>query len=225
VLNPRHAPPTVALDGASGSVGTSCHAGNSRDLPSCSCRFLAAGPGPGGAAKGSAAELERGEKLFKAGDLAGALQAFDNAGKTDVKDPRAPYLRGVVLEKKNDVTGAEKAYREAIARDGHFAPAHNNLGAILLGRNDLPAAEKELLAATASDPKNASAAFNLGLLREAQKQPREAAAAYRKALQLKPNDGTCHANLCSVLRKIGDLDGAIPSAARRFASCRKARWC
>ena len=177
--------------------------------------LLAAGPGPGGAAKGGAAELERGQKLFKAGDLAGALQAFDNAGKTDAKDPRAPYLRGVVLEKKNDGPGAEKAYREAIARDGHFGPAHNNLAAILLGRNELPAAEKELLAATSSDPRNPSAAFNLGLLREAQKLPREAAAAYRRSLQLNPNDGTCHANLCSVLRKVGDVDGAI-------AECRQA---
>jgi Flp pilus assembly protein TadD len=33
--------------------------------------------------------------------------------------------------------------------------------------------------------------------------------AYRKAVQLKPADGTYHANLCSVLRKTGDLDGAI----------------
>jgi Flp pilus assembly protein TadD len=176
--------------------------------------LLAAGPG-GAAAKGGAAELERGEKLFKAGDLTGALQAFDNASKTDPKDARAPYLRGVVLEKKNDLAGAEKAYREAIARDGRFGPAHNNLGAILLGRNDLPGAEKELVAATASEAKNASAAFNLGLLREAQKQPREAAVAYRKSLQINPNDGTCHANLCSVLRKVGDLDGAI-------AECRQA---
>jgi Flp pilus assembly protein TadD len=171
--------------------------------------------GPSGAVKGGAAELERGEKLFKAGDLAGALQAFDNAGKSDAKDARAPYLRGVVLEKKNDLAGAEKAYREAIARDAHFGPARNNLGAILLGRSDLPAAEKELLAATASDPKNAGAAFNLGLLYEAQRQPREAAAAYRKSLQINANDGTCHANLCSVLRKVGDLDGAV-------AECRQA---
>ena len=154
---------TVELDGASRSVGTSGHAGNTRDSQIVLALLLAAGPGPGGAAKGGAAELERGEKLFKAGDLAGALQAFDNAGKADAKDPRAPYLRGVVLEKKNDGAGAEKAYREAISRDSQFGPAHNNLGAILLGRNDLPAAEKELLAATASDPKNASAAFNLGL--------------------------------------------------------------
>jgi Flp pilus assembly protein TadD len=160
-------------------------------------------------AKGAAADLERGEKLFRAGDLTGALQAFDSAAKADGKDPRGPYLRGVVLEKKNDLAGAEKAYRDAVARDGKFAPAHNNLGAILLGRNELDAAEKEIQAALASDPKSSSAAFNLGLLREAQNQLREAAAAYRRALLGKPDDGTCHANLCAVLRKQNNLDGAL----------------
>jgi Tfp pilus assembly protein PilF len=169
-----------------------------------------------GAGSSNAADLERGQKLFQAGDLAGALQAFDSAAKTDRRDGRPLYLRGVVLEKKNDLAGAEKAYRDALARDGKLAPAHNNLGALLLGRGgDLAGAEKELLAANADDPKNASAAFNLGLLREAQQRPREAAAAYRKSLQLKPNDGTCRANLCSVLRKLGELDGAI-------AECRQA---
>jgi Flp pilus assembly protein TadD len=176
--------------------------------------LLIAAPGAGRAAN-VAPDLERGEKLFRDGDLAGALQAFDSAGKTDSKDARPLYLRGVVLEKKNDLAGAEKAYREAIARDGKFAPAHNNLGAIFLGKTDLPEAEKELVAATTIDPKNASAAFNLGLLREAQKQPREAAAAYRKAVALSPREGTYHANLCSALRKTGDLDGAI-------AECRQA---
>src|SRR5512136_1476963 len=84
-----------------------------------------AGTGPG---KNIAAELERGENLFRSGDLAGALQAFDGAAKMDAKDPRPVYLRGVVLEKKRDSAGAEKAYRDAITRDGSFAPAHNNLG-------------------------------------------------------------------------------------------------
>jgi len=170
--------------------------------------LLAAAPGAGGG-KNVAALLEQGQKLYQAGDLEGALQVFEKAGKAEAKDPRPPYLRGVVLEKKNDPAGAEKAYREAIARDAKFASARNNLGAILLGRNELAGAEKELLAATQSDPKNARAAFNLGLLREAQNRPREAAASYRRSLQVNPDDGTCHANLCAVLRRMGDLDPAI----------------
>jgi tetratricopeptide (TPR) repeat protein len=166
----------------------------------------AAGPGPD---KTVAAEVARGQKLLDSGDLVGALQAFDGAAKAGTKDPRPAYLCGVVLEKQNDLAGAEKAYLDAISRDPNFAPAHDSLGAMLLGKGDLPVAEKLIVAATIADPKNATAACNLGRLREAQKQPREAVAAYRKSLQLNRGDGACHASLCSVLRKLWDLDGAL----------------
>src|SRR5512138_149205 len=76
------------------------------------------------------AQLEQGQKLFKAGDYTGALAAFEAAAKTDPKDARAYYLRGLVLEKRQDFSGAEHAYRDAISRDSRFAPAHNNLGAL-----------------------------------------------------------------------------------------------
>lgn len=174
--------------------------------------LAAAGPGPD---KNVAAEIARGQKLFESGDLAGALEVFDGAAKAAAKDPRPAYLCGVVLEKKNDMAGAEKAYLDAIGRDPNFGPAHSNLGGLLLGKGELALADRQIVLATIVDPKNAHAAFNLGLLREAQKQPREAAAAYRKSLQLNRSDGGCHANLCSVLRELGDLPGAI-------AECRQA---
>ena len=93
------------------------------------------GPGvPGG--KSLAAELDRGQKLLSAGNLEGALSAFEAAAKLDPKDGRPVYLRGVALEKKQDLPGAEKAYRQALTLDGKLAPAHNNLGALLLGKDD-----------------------------------------------------------------------------------------
>src|SRR6185295_15081069 len=106
-------------------------------------------------AGGAAAQLDRGQKLFQAGDVAGALREFDAAAKADPKDPRAPYLRGVALEKKGDSAAAEKAYRESIARDAAFPQAHNNLGALLLARGDQPGAGRELQAAVKADPKYA----------------------------------------------------------------------
>ena len=60
--------------------------------------------------------LEKGEKLFKQGDNAGALKAFDEAAKVDPKDARGPYLKGVVLEKQGDAAAATAAYKQAIAR-------------------------------------------------------------------------------------------------------------
>src|SRR5215510_3642300 len=65
---------------------------------------------------GAADLLDKGEKLFRQGDTAGALRAFDEAAKVDPKDARAPYLRGVALEKKGDTAAAIAAYREAIAK-------------------------------------------------------------------------------------------------------------
>src|SRR5690242_19421896 len=88
-----------------------------------------AAPGSG---KGSPAAplLEKGSSLFKQGDTAGALQAFEAAAKADPGDARPHYLKGVALEKKGDGAAAEAAYRAALSRKADFAEAHNNLGAL-----------------------------------------------------------------------------------------------
>jgi Flp pilus assembly protein TadD len=65
-------------------------------LPTVSILFLCLlADGSGGAAS----LLEKGERLFRQGDTAGAIAAFDEAAKVDPKDARAPYLKGVALEK------------------------------------------------------------------------------------------------------------------------------
>src|SRR5580692_12463890 len=79
---------------------------------------------PGG---GAAPLLEKGERLFRQGDTAGALAAFQEAAAADPQDPRPYYLKGVALEKKGDAAGAAAAYKQAIARRSEFAEAHNNL--------------------------------------------------------------------------------------------------
>src|SRR3954447_18010331 len=85
---------------------------------------------------GAAPLLEKGEALFRQGDLAGALKAFDGAAQADPKDARPHYLRGVTLEKKGDAAAAAEAYRAAIARKADFAEPHNNLGTLLLAKGD-----------------------------------------------------------------------------------------
>lgn len=49
---------------------------------------------------GAAPLLEKGERLFRQGDTAGALAAFQEAAKADPRDARPQYLTGVALEKK-----------------------------------------------------------------------------------------------------------------------------
>src|SRR6185369_4000998 len=74
-------------------------------------------------APGAAPLLEKGEQLFRQGDVPGALKAFDAAAKADPKDARPYYLRGVALEKKGDAAGAMEGYRQAIVRKPDFAEA------------------------------------------------------------------------------------------------------
>src|SRR5260370_37308701 len=91
-----------------------------------------AGPGRSDpAAAGAAPLLEKGERLFRQGDTAGAIAAFEAAAKVDPKDARPHYLRGVALEKKGDLAAAAEAYRQAVARQAAFPEPHNNLGALL----------------------------------------------------------------------------------------------
>src|SRR5437667_9772897 len=117
-------------------------------IPLVSLLALLAGP-PGGAAT---ADLDRGEQLYRQGDIAGPLAAFDAAAKADPKDARPHYLRGVALEKKGDPSGAMAAYRQAIARKADFAEAHNGAGALLQAKGDQAAAAAEFEAAITAKP-------------------------------------------------------------------------
>ena len=46
---------------------------------------------------GAAPLLDKGERLFRQGDTAGALAAFQQAAKVDPRDARPHYLAGVAL--------------------------------------------------------------------------------------------------------------------------------
>ncbi len=163
-----------------------------------------------GAAGGKAVPfLEKGQALFKAGDLDGALAAFNAAAAADPKDARAPYLRGVTLEKRGDAGGAIAAYKAALARRPAFAEASNNLGALLLAKGDAGGAAAALEAATKANPDYAEAHYNLGLARDAEGKRAEAVTAYREAVRLKPGDGGYRLNLGAALRRTGDVDGAV----------------
>jgi Flp pilus assembly protein TadD len=99
---------------------------------------------------GAAPLLEKGERLFRQGDTAGALAAFQEAVKSDPRDARPQYLTGVALEKKGDAPGATAAYRKAIGLKSDFPEAHNNLGALLLARGDAAGALSPLREAEAA---------------------------------------------------------------------------
>src|SRR5262249_34284345 len=136
----RPRPPGPAEEEAFGAAGPQIDCAPMNALAPLVAAVLLAAADPGGAAS----LLEKGERLFREGDTAGALAAFTEAASADPRDARPHYLKGVALEKKGDAAAATAEYKRAIQLQPQMAEAHNNLGAILLARGDAAGAATEL---------------------------------------------------------------------------------
>ena len=130
---------------------------------------------------GAAPLLEKGERLFRQGDTAGALAAFQEAAKADPRDARPQYLTGVALEKKGDAPGATAAYRKAIGlksdfRRGAQQPRRAVDRARRRGRRRRPSWRRPCgPSRTTPRPQ-----YNLGVARDALGKNGEAVVAYRR---------------------------------------------
>ena len=159
---------------------------------------------------GAAPLLEKGEKLFRQGDVAGALAAFDEAAKVDPKDARPHYLKGVALEKKGDNAGARPPPTSRRSRARPTSPRRTTTWArCCSAKNDLPGAAGEFEAAVKAKPAYAEAQYNLGVARDGLGKKEEAVAAYKEAVRLKPADAGYRMNLGAALRRTGDVNGAL----------------
>lgn len=153
--------------------------------------------------------LEAGRALFKSGDVAAALKAFDDAAKTSPQNATAHYYRGLSLEALRKPTEAEAAYRRAVSIDSKFVEAQNNLGGLLLAQGKTDAAAAAFRAAIAAKPRNARAHFNLGVCLERQNKHSEALESYQTALKLDPSDGQSALNLGVAQRRAGRNEQAL----------------
>ena len=177
-------------------------------LPPCRSRP----PAPGGGR--AAAQLERGQRLFESGDLAGALAAFDAAVKSDPKDPRAHYLRGVALEKKGDAAGAEAAYRRAVEHGPSWPRrATTWAGCCWPGATPpAPSASSRRRRGRTRNTPTPTSTWACSTTR-AGATPRRWRA-YRQAARLKPAEVSYRLNLGAALRRSGDLEGALAEVRR-----------
>jgi Tfp pilus assembly protein PilF len=97
------------------------------------------------------------------------------------------YKLALISEKKGDDQNAEEQYREAITVDHRFPLAHYQYSLLLSRQGRYDEALKQVSRALdiAPDPR---AYLQLGILLEAQNKTQDAAAAYREALRLNPED-------------------------------------
>ncbi|MEG4229189.1 CHAT domain-containing tetratricopeptide repeat protein [Microcoleus sp. N9_A2] len=152
----------------------------------------------------------QGRKFYYAGDLEGAIAAFEKALEIDPKFHDAWNnlvvtwnKRGNILKNLGRYTEAEAAYNKALEIDPKFHFAWNNLGCTLndLGRNtEAMGAYKTALK---FDPKFHLAWNGLGNALSYLGRYTEAEAAYNKALEIDPEDHEAWNGLGTTLNDLG----------------------
>jgi tetratricopeptide (TPR) repeat protein len=95
------------------------------------------------------------------------------------------------------------AYREAVRLQPEFPSARNNLGNSLVAVGDWAGAEEQFVIAVRQDPAYPDAHCNLGLVRLRQGRADEAAACFRRALELEPG----HARAAALLARLPQPTG------------------
>ncbi|WP_292313800.1 tetratricopeptide repeat protein [Mesorhizobium sp.] len=149
-----------------------------------------------------------------AGRIARAAKDFEPAlhhfGRAAELAPGITVLieRARTLDQAGDRSQAYQAWRAVTRADPSSAEAAARLGRILF-EDGMPAEAAPLLERAVKGDAPASAWFDLGLVRQDLHDHAAAAAAYRKALEKRPDDAEAAINLGIALQETGDMDAAI----------------
>jgi len=142
-----------------------------------------------------------------AGDFDGALSHLDRA--VAMAPQREMFLeKARTLDQAGFRPQAREAWRAILAVIPQHQEAAARLGRLAWEDGDHVAAAELLQRATAREAP-ASVWFDLGVVRQDLRDSVAAAAAYRKALEIKPDYAEAALNLGIVLQESGDLDSAM----------------
>jgi len=131
------------------------------------------------------------------------------------------------LAKRGDVQQLDLAAlvcSQAVRKNANYAPIHNTSGLILNELGQVNTAVKEFQSAAQIDPKFFEAQMNLAAINLSFRGFDKAEGAYRKALEMHPNDYDAHLGLA--LAERGQIDGTnddkqVPAAQAELDACKK----
>jgi tetratricopeptide (TPR) repeat protein len=131
------------------------------------------------------------------------------------------------LAKRGDVQQLDLAAlvcSQAERKSSSYAPIHNTSGLILNELGQVNTAVKEFQTAAQLDPKFFEAQMNLAAINLSFRGFDKAEGAYRKALEMHPNDYDAHLGLALAIR--GQIDGTnddkqVPAAQAELDACKK----
>jgi Flp pilus assembly protein TadD len=152
--------------------------------------------------------IRLGDDMRRSGDLAGALEIYRSAERSDPHDAVPLERMGETLLALDDAPRAEQAFRAALTLASGDANARRGLAQALLAEHHAEEALPILreLAAGSPDPRMFRA---YGTALDLTGQPEAAQQVYRQGLQIAPADADLHGNLALSLAISGDTHGAL----------------
>ncbi len=148
---------------------------------------------------------------LNAGDLAGAKDAFEASIQQDPQYIRGYYNLGTTRAKQDNYRGAVEAFSKALTLNTHYSAARFNRALARMKLGDAKGAEQDYrsLVETDRSTTSAKAHYNLGVLLARQGGTRDAVAAFRGALRLRPEYINARYNVALLLSRLGRTTDAI----------------
>ena len=180
-------------------------------------------PQPPAAATQDGGAFDRARAAYKSGDLATARTEMEKAIAATPEDADANAWMGFILVKTTDHTRAIPFLEKAFSKKPDSLETMTNLANALLLKSERTSEDTdravELFEKVVQKNENsAEAQFNLGYAYARKKDFARASAAYRKAGELKPNDGQTFINLGIALQSLGRLDEAAQAMRSGIAN-------
>ncbi|HVF04762.1 MAG TPA: tetratricopeptide repeat protein [Frankiaceae bacterium] len=136
--------------------------------------------------KQAGAEVQKGLAAHVAGDVAKALEHYQNAVEAEPNNAYAIYNIGLIAQNRGDLAEAERRYRAVLAIDPRFTAALFNLAII---RFDAKAYEESVdlyRRVIEITPNDANAHLNLGFALKELGRETQGEAELKKAIKLNP---------------------------------------
>ncbi len=152
-----------------------------------------------------------GTQCLKAGELAKAVTAFQQALKLEPTHAGAHNNLGVAYERQGQ-KGAQAQFEQAVQLDPNFTQAHFNLARILMKTGQNASAIVQLKRAIQIDPNHIGALNMLGTAFGKQQRFTEAQSVLERAVRLDPNHAEARSNLGAAFAG----QGLLPQAVAQF---------
>lgn len=155
-------------------------------------------------------QVNIGYEALNKGNLDAAQKAFLQASKLDSRSVVPLLGLAEVARLRNQRAEIEKWLKQALATAPNSPDAQRAWGRYLFATGNPAGAEAPLRKAAELDPQSAIGYLDLGeLYLGGLRQPRNAAAAYQRAVQLKADHAGARNGLATALAELGEADRAI----------------